>query len=523
MGIKKQIKHDSNVVKVLDGYSKFHDGYTESPFGHHSQATAIQEESEYFMQWIMPEKLHRLALRTSVGNRITYGRAKDVWNNRLGVLFPDKTKDSDKLNKILIPYLRTRRWFREMEKLSAYVYEQGESILLLYFENDNDIYNWQQEPRENAQILRVEAFNHLDYHIHEFLPNGDPKNYEVLVKGKDEGLSYETITINPSRIIRKTADNVEYRHTGYSELAVVADPIVILSTILKASGEAAYRWGTGHPVIFTKDLISTADFQKLQDKIGDFTRKTWHMIPSEYVDRIDLLGQAGSMLNLKSLADIAIDQIIIGSGFPRPVLLGEVAGVVSGSEVNERTYFALLDADHTELEEIIRIYFDRDPYIRKLFKRFGIDNILRQYWELDWGIREVLNKSDEEEFKQKKTSRALALSQICTVDECREILGLVPLGADDYGDVVLGLSEFYMMEYQMAMQQMMTTEMNNEPQNTTNVKQGSSTTSKQASSISGDLEKNKRLTPKTDSWKEKIDEMITIEDFNNLTRNSEAE
>lgn len=435
---------EKNHKRFLDGYRRLKDGYTENPFGHYKDPSGIVVENEYFMQWVFPLKLHRMALRTATGYKIVYKQAEDVWNNNLGIKIPDDDKEAIKINKKLVPYLRSRKWFKEMEKFTAYCLEQGESILMLYYNDQGDIHKYKDQISSKAEIMRVEAFNIIDYYIPEWDKKGDPAKYMITVKTPDTFNSFMTIEVHPSRVIRWTGPNVEYRWQGYSDLAAIYDAINILSTILKASGEAAYRWSTGHPVIFTKDLFTDADLEKLKDAIGDFTRRSWHMVPIEYVDRIDLLGQAGSMLNLKALADIALDQIIIGSGFPRPILLGEVAGVVSGSEVNERTYFALLDKRHTEIESFIYEYMKRDVNIQKLL--IGVE-----FFELDWGIREVLNKMDQAELEQKRISNALALMQICTIDECREVAGYQPIGGDE-GEIIIPIFELELQILQMEMQ-----------------------------------------------------------------------
>jgi len=49
-------------IRFLDGYKNLKDGYTENPFGHYKNVTATHIESEYFMQWVFPQKLHRICL-----------------------------------------------------------------------------------------------------------------------------------------------------------------------------------------------------------------------------------------------------------------------------------------------------------------------------------------------------------------------------------------------------------------------------------------------------------------------------
>jgi len=515
LGIFKRKKRTS-AFQVLDGYIRKRDGYAENPLAHHLNASSTDREAEYFMQWVYPQKLHRVALRTPVGYRLTYGYARDVWNNSFAVKIPDEAETSKKLNKKLIPYLRSRRWFKEMEKLSAYEKEQGEAILLLYYKDQGTLKNFINKVSLNDEILEVEAISPLDYYIDKW-KNGKPQNYRVGVKSGD-GISraIEWVDIHPSRVLRKYGNEYEFRYQGYADLAPVYDAIVILSTILKAAGEAAFRWGTGHPVFFTKGLVTPAEYAELENKLQDLTRRDWHLIPSELIDHIDMLGQAGSMLNIKSLADIAVENIIMGTGFPKAILLGESAGVISGSEVNERSYFALLDTDHSELELIVREYFRRDKNIRTLFKSFGSLNIsdknTEDYYDIDWGIRQVLNKKDQVEQEQKEIANSLALTQVLTVDEVRERMGYPPIGPDNYGDVVQGLEPFYLFELQTIVQAAMMgaeAEMNEqtnpkESNTNTSMKQTAQGTKKSVTSTQKDLEKNKSIKPKmTDS---KLDE-----------------
>ena len=476
--------------RMLDGFKDMHDGYTENPLAHHYLATDVEKESEYYMQWVHPLKLNRIALRTPAGFRFIYLYSKDLWNNRLGIKIKDDEDKSILVSEQLVDYLMSIRWFREMEKLCAYEREQGEAILLCYYGDEGSVDKYMNPVTDNDEILKVEALNYLNYYIPTFDKYGEPEWYDVEVKSPNSWRGLQTVRIHPSRILRKTANNLEYRHTGYSDLAAVYDPIVILSTILKASGEAAFRWGTGHPVFLTKDIFDEADLAKFKANLGDVTRQNWHAIPSERIEKIEMLGQAGSMLNLKSLSDIAVENIVIGSGFPKPILLGEIAGV-NGSEVSERSYFSLLDRDHTELEWFNKKYFTKDVQVRRILN--GIER-----YKIDWGIREVFNKSDEAEYRQKRASNAVAIMEFATVDEARKEFGLKPIKGEE-GDVIMGLLPYYEFLFNMSMSMAAVEEMDDqhtESQGATSMKQKNASTSKKAASVK-DLEKNKRVAPPT--------------------------
>lgn len=469
---------------ILDGYEKLSDVYTEGPFGHHENATADEKE-EYFMQWVYPIKLNRIALRTAAGFRFVYLYAKDLWNNKIAIKIPDKKEKSQKVTYDLITHLRKLHWFREMEKLSAYEREQGESILMNYYDDQGGIEKYKNPIPKNKPILRVEAFSPLHYHIEGFDKYGKPKMYKIEVKSGGNWRNIKSVYVHPSRVLRKCANEIEYRFTGYSDLAAIADPIIVLSTILKACGEAAFRWGTGHPVFFTKDLVNPTDMQKLKTSLGDVTRRHWHVVPIEQVEKIEMLGQAGSMLNLKSLADICIEQIVIGSAFPKPILLGEIAGVL-GSEVSERSYFAKLDRDHTDLEPFIYEFFDIDINVRRILK--GIKN-----WSIDWGIREVFNKMDQAEYDQKMASIAIAMMEYATVNEVRRFANLPEISEEEGGKLIRGLMGYYEMEMNaMIMEQ--EAELHAEAEGATSMREKSNSTNKKAASLK-DPEKNKRIDP----------------------------
>lgn len=453
---------------------QFLDGYAEGPLSHFKGASATNKETEYFMQWIHPIKLHRIAIRTPMGYRCTHGLAEDVWNNNLalkelirkdGLELLDK--EAETINFGLQDYMKSRNWFYEMEKFTGFVKEQGEAILVLYCADMENPYDMERPVDFNEEILEVEAINVVDYNIELWDTYGDPEWYRVYIdRYATQKGSY--VRIHPSRILRYVDKNIDSRERGHSLLSVIYDMIVILTNIVKSGGEAAFRWGTGHPLILTKDLMDQTSVDKLQKIIGDPTRRSAHMLPSEHIESFSMIGQAGQMLNLRSLADMTIDQITTATAIPRPILLGEVAGVVTGSEVNERSYFALLDKNHTDLEPFVRIYFARDINIRKLLWDYG-------HWNIDWGLREVLSKSDQIEYDQKKTSNALALTAICTVDECRGKVDMPAIGPEAGGDVIFGLMPFLMAPEE------------NES------RESAKGTDKQKTSTAKDLEKDKSL------------------------------
>lgn len=427
---------------------KISDGWVEGPFAHHQLSTKRDKEADYFMQWVHPAKLHRLALRTPLGYRLTYGLADDVWNSQVGIKIYDQPEHTDEINKKYTAYMKSRGWFREMKIFTGSFYEQGEVSLLLYFDPKDDLpmddfTNFEIPIDDKAEIIKVEAMNYMDYKILTWDDNGEPLMYSVTLHLGFRGS--QSIRVHGSRMMRLTDYEIYQKNTGWGKLQPLYDSIIIHQSIVKSAGEAAYRWGTGHPLILTKNILDDDEINVIKRAIGTPTRRSWHILPSEYIESFEMKGQAGQMLNLKALSDIALENVIIGSKVPKAVLTGEVQ--IAAGTVEDRNFYGLLDERQSELEDFVRRYHARDINIRKLF------NKLPEY-EIDWGIRHVLNEMDQMELDQRRYSNALALTTICTVNECRRIAGFPPLPGPE-GEMIMGVDQMIasMQAEQQAMAQ----------------------------------------------------------------------
>ena len=480
--LKEKFDNAINNMDTNTQIVKLSDGWIEGPMAQHAGATNTQKESSYFMQWVHPIKLHRMALRTPLGYRLTYGLSDDVWNSQVGVKVPDQQELTEDTNKQYVDYMKSRNWFREMRIFTGGLYEQGEASLLLYFDPDMDppmpdLSHFEREIDMDAEILKVEAINFMNYKILQWDDFGEPLMYSVSVHMGHRGTV--NVRCHASRMMRMTKYELFQKNTGWGSLQIVYDSVIIHSSIVKAAGEAAYRWGTGHPLILTKNVLDDDEINIIKKAIGTPTRRSWHILPSEYIESFEMKGQAGQMLNLKALSDIALENVMIGTKVPRAVLLGE-SQVASGT-VEDRNFYGLLDELQIELEPFVKRYHNRDINLRKLFGK------LPEYY-IDWGIRHVLNKMDQKEYEQRQISNALAATTICTIDECRRLMDFPPLGPPE-GDMILGVDQMMMQ------MQMMTMGMEGgQSDEATASGQEAKSTSQQASG-SKDLEKDKTIYP----------------------------
>ena len=188
----------------------------------------------------------------------------------------------------------------------------------------------------------------------------------------------------------------------------------IMLNIHLMTSSAVTRFSLGQPIIFTKGVRGNENATKLQQTIGNPTTQKWMMVPSENVLKIESFGINNSMLDLPSLNDMMIDQICAMSGIPRPVLMGTTAGIVSGSEVNERQYYGVLDRMHHKINELIREFNKLDPWLLRLFKQYGITR-----YEINWGLRQVLTKQQQADLDSRNLQNAISEMNFKTLDEIR--------------------------------------------------------------------------------------------------------
>jgi len=333
---------------------KLSDGWAEGPLAHGKYASASTKENEYFMQWIHPMKYHRIALKTPVGWRCTHGLADDVINDDIGVKIPDQPEMTTEINKQLKTHLKKLNWIKEMRKFAGNLYEQGEGILLNYYKEPVDASHLylEKEIPENSEILGCESFSYMDYKIIQWDDSGEPVLYNINLRNAFSKGTH-AVRVHHSRVMRFVDKELDQRETGYPLLGVIYDCIIILSNIVKACGEAAFRWGTGHPLILTKNIMEDDEVLHIQKIIGIPTRRSWHILPSEFIEKFELVGQAGEMLNLGALAELVMKQIIIASKIPAGVFYGEIQ--VATGEIEDKSYYGLLYEKHVQLDPFVRL------------------------------------------------------------------------------------------------------------------------------------------------------------------------
>lgn len=428
----------------------------------------------YFLDDPSESMLFKVARSTPLGWRLTYGLAQDVYINEFQLEFPDLPTISDQeagkkasiINAEIYQHLLDIHYFEEMKKACAYDYEQGESLLLIYREGDgitpeevnlasedfrkdrpervadfkfgDEIKNPQLlktlpiinkdglmyssmslPPDLSKPIVRVEAINRVDYTIDAIGTFGKPSYYKIIFWADPN--QRPTYVIHPDRCIRIKSRNINYdQYKGQSILKACFGHLSILATIDKMAGQAAYRWAFGIPIIPVKGMYSEERRNAVKTMFGNIASAKWLLVPEDMVDtaNIKMLGQSGEMLDLPRLADMIINQVAAMAQIPKPILMGEQAGVISGSEVNQREYFATLDREHSMQNVFHRQFFNLDPFIHSRLK--GIK------YNINWGLRQVMSEMEKMEYQSRKYLNAINLQQFIGLNEVRKYAEFEP-------------------------------------------------------------------------------------------------
>jgi len=370
--------------------------------------------SYYYLDNPTAWQLFKTARFTEIGWRLTYGLTEDEFNNNYKILVDDvESEVLDEHNETYNDYLHDIQYWKEIKKAASFEKEQGEALLFIHRVDtvSLDAERLREPANFDSPILRVEAIHSIDYSI-----NNTAELYTIAFT--ETGFGKPVYTVHRSHCIRINPRQTDYDvyKCDQAYLKPVFGSINIILGLNNAAGDAGHRWATGIPMFWLKGINSVNELNQKKAAMGHPTRKDFLLLPESWFSKVEMLGTQGQMLNLRELMNQLMDQIVAYCKIPRPVLLGEVAGVQEGSEVNERSYFAVLDAGHQRYEPFCRAFHMVDPMFKAIF---GVtDNKIK--YRLDWGLRQVMTESDQAALDEKLFQNALLMGPFSTLNEVRK-------------------------------------------------------------------------------------------------------
>jgi len=383
----------------------------------------------YFMAEPTPYQLANTARYTAMGHRIVYGLSEDVWINNFSLEFPGAEIDSltiKQINNEIYQHNLNIGLYDEGRKGTSFNYEQGEALLMIYREGDGNLKLYENlvngEPNylgfdlpadTEKEIRRVEAVNRMDYYIPQIQSFGLPMYYLINFYG--EFNKFQSYKIHPSRAIRIRTENIDYdQYYGQSKLKAVFPNLTIIQNVCRSMAVAVHRFAYGLPWVQTKGVRTAQQMAFVKSAIGDPTTQDWFITNQENIADIKMLGFATSQMDMATVIQTQIDLISADSKIPQPILMGKESGVTVGGEVNERSYFANLDAQHSILNKYLRQFIAIDPFYTRIFAKYNIKNYV-----INWGLRQVMSKEQEASWKMQLYSNLTTMMQFAAFDEVR--------------------------------------------------------------------------------------------------------
>ena len=399
----------------------------------------------YFMNEPTETELKFTARYTPFGWRLTYVLADELWSNNFVLAFPHQELDArnvEDFNQELYWHNLDIGVYDEGKRASGFDLEQGEALLHIYREGDGNFAFYGLEHDDpnyslfggkadySKPIIRVEAINGVDYRVPQIKSFGDVMYYTINFYSADN--VFHGYRVHPTRAIRWRMNMVDYdQWRGMSILKPCFGELVIIQNIMNSAGRFAQRIGVGGiPWLQTQGVRNSRDRDAVKTAIGDPSQAEWFITNKENIVDIKMLGIENATADIKSLYDMMVDSISTASGIPQGILVGKEPGVVKGGEVYERTYFATLDRYHNKINRFIYQLYRVDPFAINLFKKYKI----KQNYVIDWGLRQVLTKSEEADLKMRQYQNVSTGLRFLTFKEAR-----IEVGKPSFAELYKGI------------------------------------------------------------------------------------
>lgn len=363
--------------------------------------------------------------REPIAYRVTYMVADDVFDKWFTVDDPRTEGGDPDLDRKVQTELRRLEAKSSLSNALALERTYGWSLVIGAFGDASTTADLSKPLREGSELVDLAVYPKARVTSIESEKDPEsPRFGEPVIYNVDRG-SGRRLRVHYTRTIL-----IQTRPTGLSVLDPIWDDLTNLRNIRWGMGQTVYRYGSGFPVITLNGktleqiqaYLDSGYFQNLMSRT--------YLLKNESIE-IEFKGVAGSALNPEPYYKAILENLSAGTGIPEAVLRGAQAGAVTGSEVNERSYFKVVSSIQSKVE----------PYIRQLvawvLKQAGVEV---DDFEVNWrGGFEPSEKDRAQAELMYQQARRLEMAYK-TVDEVRQSEGMKPLPGGE-GSTVLGLRD----------------------------------------------------------------------------------
>lgn len=279
----------------------------------------------------------------------------------------------------------------------------------------------------NRRVSNYDYFSPLEMGVKKYNLDGTPKILELKIKVP--GHQDETI----GRPVYKASDFIVWNNDpvsrksfmGYPATWAAWDALTELRLAFNAITWYVMKVGMGAWVVELKKTISDDEASAIQSMFQGLGPRTVAMVNKDKTEDIDFKGGKMSTSSFIGLFDGLLGRVSAATGIPRDVFIGASAGQITGSDVNLKALYQVLNGVQSGVERPIRLNINKlDPsYI-------DLD------YEFKWGVKFVPDAKQEADIGFINAEElAIRGATYLTKNEIREMQGLESLPG---GDVLPG-------------------------------------------------------------------------------------
>ena len=239
------------------------------------------------------------------------------------------------------------------------------------------------------RVVNLDVFNPEYCRPIEFNDIGMPVTLavQVLTNAGKQGGQYTETPIPVSETIPIRTRPYDRSHEGLPATYAVWNALCGLNFAFHAITSYDMKIGMGALILKTKAMASLEDVAAAETMMEDLSVTRVGIIPGNKVESLEFVGasSAGSA-SFPAHIEAFLAQIAAGSKIPKDVLVGTSAGAITGSEVNSKALYAVIQGEQSKME----------PYIRELVRRMGHEE---ENYVISWNTRYATDEMQQAQIR----------------------------------------------------------------------------------------------------------------------------
>jgi len=362
-----------------------------------------------------PEHLEKVARLDPLANFIVFGVADMIFDD--GFVFTDR--EGNKIMQEVLDELRMLNANRAWIQCLAAERWGGHSF---QYTGKN---KYAPQSGEGRRLANITCFTRNQCSVYEYTDTGEPKTMKLVLtvgignhqEGRELFLPAEDFIVWNTRPIGRG-------YNGRSLLEGIWDMMTYVRYIFHSMTFFDMKIGHGLFAAFVRAGFDETVVGKWQKAFEDISNRRALVLDSGDVEKLEFIGPSSNPTDFVQHLEMCIKAISVCVGIPYELLVGAVAGAVTGSETNIK----LGDEQERKIKNSI------EPYIRETVRKMGYSN---DDYLIEWIEKTAHTELERTQIEQTHAQAMATKLPYLTIDEVREIDGYPPL-PDGRGDKLAG-------------------------------------------------------------------------------------